>query len=324
MKNNIFVDPLTKENLDSIEGMFSNSRGKTYTLYNNIPNFIYPDELKGMDLSAQEFYNGRATQYDDTLHLTFYTHGIDEIETRNSFINNLNINENSKVLEIACGTGRDSELIAERLTGANAEFHLQDLSEDMMLKCYDKLKNFSLKKSFSLSNACYLPYPDNYFDATYSFGAVGEFSDKKQALAEMVRVTKPGGKVVFGDESIPEWYRKTDFYKILTKTNPMFAEEVPWSAFPVEARNTKVEWVIGGTFYLVTFEVGDGEPVANFDFEIPGSRGGTYRTRFEGELEGVSPEAKIMANKAIQKSGKSCYEWIDEAIKTAAEEELKK
>ncbi len=79
----------------------------------------------------------------------------------------------------------------------------------MIRMCMDKLSDIDVKKSFCLSNAHYLPYPDNYFDATYSFGAMGEFSDKKNVFKEIIRVTKPGGKIVVGDESIPVWLRKT-------------------------------------------------------------------------------------------------------------------
>jgi ubiquinone/menaquinone biosynthesis C-methylase UbiE len=322
-EKNIFVDPETKGKLTVKSNKFTSGKGISYHVVNHIPDFIFPKVLAEEDEFSKNFYQGRANQYDDTLHLTFFTHGIDEKKTRSSFIDKLKINKNSRVLEIACGTGRDSELIAERLKNGKGEVHLQDISADMMRRCYNKLKKNKAVKSFSLSNACYLPYPDNYFDATYSFGALGEFSDQKKALQEMVRVTKKGGKIVVGDESIPVWHRKTDFYKILVTTNPMFAAEVPFANIPVEARNVNISWVIGGCFYLIDFEVGEGEPKANFDFNIPGVRGGTYRTRYEGQLEGVTPEAKKLAYKAIKKSGKSMHEWLDKIVREAARKEIK-
>ena len=46
---------------------------------------------------------------------------------------------------------------------------------------------------------------------------------------------------------------------------------------------------------------GVGEPPADFDFEIPGPRGGTRRTRHLGQLEGVKPETKELAHKAREK-----------------------
>ena len=38
-----------------------------------------------------------------------------------------------------------------------------------------------------------LPYPDNFFDLVYSVGVVHHTPDTKQALAEIVRVCRPGG-----------------------------------------------------------------------------------------------------------------------------------
>lgn len=320
MKYKIFKDPVTKQSLKKEGNELFSTSGLSFSLNDDIPNLIFPKELNDIDKAAQSFYEGRASQYDATLHFTFFTHNEDENEIRNKFIDKLNINENSKVLEIACGTGRDSVLIANRLIGEEAELHLTDISHDMISKCKDKLKDSKLNKSFCLSNASYLPYPDNYFDATYCFGAMGEFSDKKKVLGEMVRVTKVGGKIVFGDENIPVWHRKTEFYKILTKTNPMFSEEIPLEEIPVEARNTSIEWVIGGTFYILTFEVGDGEPTANFDFKIPGLRGGTYRTRYEGELEGVDPNLKTKIYNYAKASNISVHDWLNETLSKALRE----
>lgn len=317
----IFVDPESKKPLKLVSGKLSGTSGK-YDIKKGIPDLIFPKELPDEDLHAQQFYDGRAQQYDDTLHLTFFTHGEDEKKTRNHFIDKLNLRSSSKVLEVACGTGRDSELIAKRLSG-KGELHLQDISHDMMSHAYQKLKKNPVARSFGLSNACFLPYPDKYFDAVYSFGAMGEFSDKKKAMAEMVRVTKPGGKIVVGDESVPVWHRNTTFYKTLLVTNPMFAAEVPFDAIPVEARKVNIEWVIGGTFYLLDFEVGKGEPTANFDYTIPGVRGGSYRTRYEGQLEGVKPETKEMAYAAARKKKMSMHDWLDKLVRDAAKKDLK-
>jgi demethylmenaquinone methyltransferase/2-methoxy-6-polyprenyl-1,4-benzoquinol methylase len=49
---------------------------------------------------------------------------------------------------------------------------------------------------FETANALDLPYADQSFDAvTVGFGA-RNFSDLRRGLAEMVRVTRPGGRVV--------------------------------------------------------------------------------------------------------------------------------
>lgn len=327
MKKIIFLDPETKRPLqlilsgESRDGILSSGSGKSYKVTNGVAHLIYPEILNDQDSGSRDFYEGRADQYEDTLHLTFVTHKLDEMATRQSFIEKLHIKSGSKILEIACGTGRDSALIADKV-GSSGEVHLQDISADMMRVCHRKLENHPAVASFALANAMHLPYPDNYFDGVYSFGSLGEFSDQARALKEMVRVAKVGARIVVGDESVPVWLRKTEFYRILKETNPMFEAPLPLSAIPVEARETSIHFVIGQAFYLIDFTVGDGEPVGNFDFPIPGIRGGTYRTRYQGKLEGVSPEAKKLAWDVVKKRRTSMHDWLDNLVLSAAKKEL--
>ena len=185
MNNSIFLDPKTKSPLqewtdtDQSVSYLKNNEGTDYLIENDIPNLIFPPTLESAEKNSLSFYEGRADQYENTLHLTFKTHGIDEIATRKSFIEKLKIKPESKILEIACGTGRDSILIADELS-LQGELHLQDISKDMLRVCKKKLSGNPCISSFVLANALYLPYPDGYFDGVYSFGALGEFSDKKK------------------------------------------------------------------------------------------------------------------------------------------------
>ena len=320
-----FVCPQTLKRLKSIEKdgqkKLVTDDGIEYGFVNDFPNLIYPRILELKEKNTLEFYENRAEVYDKFLYQTFKTHNEDETAIRNGFIDKLNISSNSKVLEIACGTGRDSELIARRL-GSKGKLVLQDISQSMLNICEQKLATINIDKIFCLSNAAYLPFPDNYFDATYSFGGLGEFPNIKRSLSEMVRVTRIGGKIVVGDESMPPWLRDTYFSKVLTKTNPQFMAEVPLKDIPVDARKVILQWVIGGVFYLMDFEVGNGEPTGNFDYVIDGIRGGTLRTRFEGELEGVTREAKDLAYKAAKSKGLSLHAWLDTLVKEAAKKDL--
>ena len=69
-------------------------------------------------------------------------------------------------------------------------------------------------------------------------------------------------------------------------------------------------------FYLIDFKVGQGEPLADFDFTIPGIRGGTYRTRYEGELEGVQPKTKEAVWDYCKKNNLSIHDFLEEIILT--------
>ena len=304
-----------------ISGVLISEDGNEYPIEDGVPDLIYPPTLAEQDAYTQSFYDGRADAYDKYLYLTFKTHGEDEQKLRNEFIDALELQPSHRVLEVACGTGRDSEIIVQRL-GPNGQLWLQDISPGMLGRCHERLAEVSVRTAFSLSNACYLPYPDRYFDAVYSFGGIGEFSDIKRSLAEMVRVSKVGAKIVIGDESMPPWLRETEFAKILITTNKQFLAKVPLEQMPVEARDVRLRWVIGGVFYLIDFRVGEGEPKADFDFEIPGPRGGTLRTRYLGQLEGVTLETKRLAEQARGKRGISMHTWLDEVVRQAALRDL--
>lgn len=302
-------------------GTLASPEGREYRLRRGMPDLTFPPDLSAQDEQARSFYDGRAEAYDKYLHLTFKTHGEDEQATRNKFIDALELRPSHRVLEVSCGTGRDSEIIARRL-GPEGRLCLQDISPGMLDRCRQRLAGADVPVSYGVSNACYLPYPDNYFDAVYSFGGLGEFSDIRRSLAEMVRVSRPGAKVVVGDESIPPWLRETEFARILVTTNKQFLARVPLEEMPVEAREVCLRWVIGGVFYLIEFRVGEGEPTGDFDFEIPGPRGGTYRTRYLGQLEGVKPETKRLAEQARERRGVSMHNWLDEVVRQAALRDL--
>ena len=206
-----FVSPQKHQRLTKIEKegqrKLASDDGIEFKFVNDFPDLIYPPILESKEKNTLEFYENRAAVYDKFLYQTFKTHGEDETATRNGFIDKLNIKKDSKILEVACGTGRDSELIAKRL-GSQGQLVLQDISPSMLNICKQKLVTFNIDKEYCLSNAAYLPFSDNYFDATYSFGGLGEFPDIKRSLSEMVRVTKIGGKIVVGDESMPPWLRR--------------------------------------------------------------------------------------------------------------------
>lgn len=321
-----FVCPATRVPLFLIsqpdgKSFLASDDGPKYPFELGFPNLIYPYKLSAQAEKTRLFYDDRVDDYDKYLPLTFHTHNEDELEVRNRLVDLLKIVSGNRVLDIACGTGRDSEIIAERL-GDSGELFMLDISSKMLLRCFEKMKRFNLTKEFCLANAACFPFPDNFFDAVYSFGGLGEFPDIKKSLYEMARVTKVGGKVVVGDESIPPWLRKTKFSKILTTTNPQFVAELPLKEIPIEARDVHLQWVIGGVFYVIDFCMGEGEPTANFDFPVPGPRGGTYRTRYKGQLEGVTPEAKQLYIEAARKTNKSLHGWLDEVIREAASRDL--
>ena len=174
--------------------------------------------------------------------------------------------------------------------------------------------------SFPLRASC--PFPDGFFDAVFHFGGFNNFSEPKKTLAEMTRIVKKNGCVVFGDEALPPCLDGTEFGEMMVTNNPLFKNKVPLECLPEGARNVTLRWILGGCFYLINFKVGVGPPPMDMDLPHKGWRGGTMRTRYYGRLEGVTPEARKMAIEAAKARGVSVHEWLDTLVRKAAKSNL--
>jgi ubiquinone/menaquinone biosynthesis C-methylase UbiE/uncharacterized protein YbaR (Trm112 family) len=327
-----FVCPETREPLalvsreregdDVIEGELVSPSGRRYPVIGGLPRLVHPSELHASERASNAWYEHNHADYDACLPLTARTFGVDETEQRERIIDLLQIQPGQRILETGAGTGRDSVLLSQRL-GPGGELHVTDLFDKMLDLSRPKLAQALPRVVHCVANAIHLPYPDRYFDACFHFGGLNTFSDKKKAFAEISRVVKPGGRVVVGDESIAPWLRDTEFGAILMNANPHYAFVPPLADMHVSARDVCLRFIMGGAFYVVSYSVGEGEPEADFDFEIPGPRGGTLSTRLHGRLEGVSAEAVRLARAACAESGLSMHRWLDAVVREAATRQLK-
>ena len=326
-----FVCPKTRKKLmlnieegqinSIIKGTLSNDE-LSYSVINNIVNLSYPPILPKEETEIMDWYKKNYAVYDDYLPITFDTFNVDEKKERIKMIADLNIQPTDKILETGAGTGRDSEIIAQYLS-ENGELHVTDIFKDILAICKNKLIDCKADVYYNVVNAIHLPYPDNYFDKYYHFGGWNTFSDKKKAFEEVNRVVKPGGKIIVGDESMPAWLLGSDFANVLINTNVHYAYPLPLEEMHYTARNVSINYIMGGVFYYISYDNGEGYPYANFNIPIPGAKGGTLNTRYFGKLEGVSKETKELFEKAVSKSNKSKYDWLSECITSAAKEELK-
>jgi demethylmenaquinone methyltransferase/2-methoxy-6-polyprenyl-1,4-benzoquinol methylase len=101
----------------------------------------------------------------------------------------------SRALDVAAGTGD----LAIELARRGADVIGSDFSEGMLDKARAKAPGLRWEQADALA----LPYPDGEFDAaTVGFGA-RNFSDLARGIGEMVRVVKPGGRVVILEITTP-------------------------------------------------------------------------------------------------------------------------
>jgi demethylmenaquinone methyltransferase / 2-methoxy-6-polyprenyl-1,4-benzoquinol methylase len=104
----------------------------------------------------------------------------------------------SRVLDVATGTG-DLALELARRVGPHGEVVGSDFAEAMLDRARTKAGRaggLAVCPRFEWADAMQLPYDEDSFDAaTVGFGA-RNFEDLARGLTEMVRVVRPGGRVV--------------------------------------------------------------------------------------------------------------------------------
>lgn len=141
------------------------------------------------------------------------------------------VRRGNKVLDIAGGTG-DLTAKFSRIVGPEGAVVLADINDSMLKVGRDRLIDRGVVNNvtFSQADAQHLPFPDNTFDViTIAFG-LRNVTDKDLALRSMLRVLKPGGRLLvleFSKPGNPLLSKVYDTYSfsILPKLGKLFADD---------------------------------------------------------------------------------------------------
>ena len=101
----------------------------------------------------------------------------------------------SRVLDVAGGTGDMTRAFAEKV-GPQGEVWLTDINRPMLEAGRDRLLDRGLLMPVVQCDAEHLPFPSDYFHCVCVAFGLRNMTHKEEALAEMRRVTKPGGRVL--------------------------------------------------------------------------------------------------------------------------------
>ncbi len=150
-------------------------------------------ELSAKDPSSiQQMFGMISGKYD--LANTVMSFGIHHLWKRR-LISESHLESGNRILDCASGTG-DLAFLFEKALQGTGQVTGTDFCEPMLEVARAKAKKQDSKVRFEWADVMNLPYQDHQFDiASISFG-IRNVKDPVQALSELGRVVKPGGKVL--------------------------------------------------------------------------------------------------------------------------------
>ncbi|QKX02294.1 bifunctional demethylmenaquinone methyltransferase/2-methoxy-6-polyprenyl-1,4-benzoquinol methylase UbiE [Wolbachia endosymbiont of Dirofilaria (Dirofilaria) immitis] len=177
---------------------------------------------------VKEVFNSIASHYDIMNDImSFGMHRL----WKDKMVNSMHFTKNSKVLDIAGGTGDIAIRIARR--EPSTQVTICDINQNMLSRGIDKAINSNqLNFNWVCANAENLPFENSTFDyCTIAFG-IRNISDRKKALSEAYRVLKLNGKFIclefapmhYQNEIFTKFYDLYSF-KVIPKIGSIVAKD---------------------------------------------------------------------------------------------------
>jgi ubiquinone/menaquinone biosynthesis C-methylase UbiE len=137
---------------------------------------------------------------------------------RNMLADDLQVAPGDHVLDVGCGPGRLTRLLARRVV-PNGSVDGIDASPQMIKRATAKARKLGVPASFQVAYAQQLPFADSTFDAVACTLVLHHVAadDQLAAIEEIHRVLKPGGRLLIAEFQAgpkhphpgPRWLRRS-------------------------------------------------------------------------------------------------------------------
>jgi short-subunit dehydrogenase/ubiquinone/menaquinone biosynthesis C-methylase UbiE len=171
--------------------------GRIYPVVDDIPRFAGYETLQGMNRRFAGLYDWFSIIYGLFSKAAFSFIGTTEDEARTEILDRLE--PHGRVLEVSIGPGVNLPYLREY--PAVREIYGMDISNGQLAHCRSLVRRHRWQVGLVQGNAEALPYQDNSFDSVLHIGGINFFDDKQKAIDEMIRVARPGAKIVICDET---------------------------------------------------------------------------------------------------------------------------
>jgi ubiquinone/menaquinone biosynthesis C-methylase UbiE len=178
-------------------GLLCSHCERSFVIRNGVAHFISMQELEGLNRRFARFYE-RFSRFETIFDkLSFLSFG-GERKARTELLHRLELNA-ARVLEVSIGSGGNLPYLFESPTVG--EVYGLDISAAQLTRCRKFLTKRGWPADLFLGMAEALPFKAESFDNVFHIGGINFFSEKKKAIDEMIRVARPGSKIVIADES---------------------------------------------------------------------------------------------------------------------------
>ncbi|MGD8358212.1 MAG: rhodoquinone biosynthesis methyltransferase RquA [Lysobacterales bacterium] len=169
----------------------------------------------------------------------------------------------SKVLQVACVYGEFSRLLASHLDGNGSRLELVDVAPIQIRNAREKLSGHD-NVGYHHLDSTDMSFPAASFEQTVVFFLLHEQPEeaRRDTIAEAIRVTRPGGKVIFVDYHGP---RRSNPFRyvmrpILTLLEPfamdLWREELPrFMPSNIEPGQIRSQFYFGGLYQKIVVSV---------------------------------------------------------------------
>ena len=245
-----YQDPIDQGPLILEAAGYRNPRsGFLYPVHDEIPVFLTTGAVEGPNARYQMLYDRIAPAYDVSTRLYARWKSGAEATRRKAYLELLEVRAGASLLEVSAGTGANWAHLDRSL-----DFYGLDLSARMLARCRRHARERKLRFQLCQGVAEHLPFPNSAFDAVLHVGGINFFTDPAAALREMIRVARPGTRLVVVDETeeFAQRHESAFIGRAFYGDRPRTIKP-PLDLLPPQMEEVQLDTVWAGDLYVLSF-----------------------------------------------------------------------
>lgn len=216
----------------------------TYHSPDGYPDFIGEDTVIFKSRREKVLRSVYARFYTPSTNLMFLFCGGPK-NARREVIEQLEIHHGDIILETGTGPGDNFPWILSK--AENVRIFGIDIQKQMLKQSLQNSARWHMDTRLFRADAEKLPFRDKLFDVVFHLGAFNLFNNKTAAVNEMIRVARPGTKIVIADES----EKGNRIFNRITGSNSAF--EPPIKFIPDSMQDICEKEICRGYGYVISF-----------------------------------------------------------------------